>query len=255
VDTAYWFSWYDVPEENRAEYLAWLNERYIPAVLNRTGVLWAAHYRCIDSPAMSGAPGRFRYIDNPAVPQGKRYILGFGAARSRAFLDPTAAEFHAALGSADKAMLERRQGTRSSVLIEDARIEGAEASRYPDLAPAIQMGSFNAEPDFEDEACAWLSRQRLAALPGMEGVVRARTMVAVTGWGRHAIFYEFPSLEARGGLFLRYEKGHPELEAWTDRVSRRWIHMPGSPAVAERIWPAPAHVPHVSGAASQGAGG
>jgi hypothetical protein len=237
VDSAIWFSWYDLPEEGRAEYLGWLHERYIPKVLAREGVLWGAHYDCGDKPTAAGAR-KFNVIDDPAVPKGTRYILCFGGERSRTFLAPTTDEFHDTLDDSDRAKLALRQGARSSIMIEETRVLGAEAAKFPDPAPCVQVGTFNAPIDFEEEAAAWFARQRVASLEGMEGVVRVRTLVAVSGWARHAILYEFASLEARGGRFLTYEKEFPKMVAWTERVAPRLVHMPGSPAVAQRIWPA-----------------
>ena len=44
TDRAFWISWYDLPEECRSEVLAWTHDVYVPRVLARPGVLWAAHY-------------------------------------------------------------------------------------------------------------------------------------------------------------------------------------------------------------------
>ena len=41
---AYWISWYDLPDDGCADYLAWAHDIYIPKTLARSGVLWAAHY-------------------------------------------------------------------------------------------------------------------------------------------------------------------------------------------------------------------
>ena len=44
LDRALWITWYDLPPEGRAEYLEWLHGTYIPLILAREGVRWAAHY-------------------------------------------------------------------------------------------------------------------------------------------------------------------------------------------------------------------
>ena len=44
TDRALWFTWYDLPPAGRDQHLAWLHDEYIPKVLERPGVLWAAHY-------------------------------------------------------------------------------------------------------------------------------------------------------------------------------------------------------------------
>ena len=43
TDRAFWISWYDLPDASRSEVLAWTHDVYIPRVLARPGVLWAAH--------------------------------------------------------------------------------------------------------------------------------------------------------------------------------------------------------------------
>ena len=48
VDNAIWISWYDLKEDGRDAYLAWLHEIYIPLLLRRPGFLWAAHYASVD---------------------------------------------------------------------------------------------------------------------------------------------------------------------------------------------------------------
>ena len=39
--------WYDLLEDGKDEYLKWLHETYLPAIMARPGILWAAHYRII----------------------------------------------------------------------------------------------------------------------------------------------------------------------------------------------------------------
>ena len=45
MDRGIWAIWYNLPEEGRNEYLAWLHEVYLPEALQRPGYLWAAHYQ------------------------------------------------------------------------------------------------------------------------------------------------------------------------------------------------------------------
>jgi hypothetical protein len=72
----------------------------------------------------------------------------------------------------------------------------------------------------------------------LPGVVRVRKMVGVTGWSRHAVLYEFTSLAERNTHFPGHEKPYPDLEKWSDKVVRALVHAPGSPHVAQRVWPA-----------------
>jgi hypothetical protein len=69
------------------------------------------------------------------------------------------------------------------------------------------------------------------------GCVRVRKLVSVSGWAKHACFYEFTSVAARNQHFVYYESANPEMEAWSKKVVRGLIHAPHSPNLARRIWP------------------
>ena len=71
----------------------------------------------------------------------------------------------------------------------------------------------------------------------LEGSVATRKLVSVSGWAKHAILYEYISVEARNRRFLDHESHNPDMEAWTDKVVRKLNHAPGSPNLAKRIWP------------------
>jgi hypothetical protein len=72
----------------------------------------------------------------------------------------------------------------------------------------------------------------------MAGSVASRKLLSVAGWAKHAILYEFTSLDAR---MQNFEEPHESLavdpKEWTGRVVRYTIHAPGSPFVGQRTWP------------------
>ena len=43
MDRGIWATWYDLPEEGKEEYIAWLHDVHLPKALLRPGYLWAAH--------------------------------------------------------------------------------------------------------------------------------------------------------------------------------------------------------------------
>ena len=92
-------------------------------------------------------------------------------------------------------------------------------------------------PEFEDEIAEWYAECRLPSLVQLPGCIRARKLVSVSGWAKHAALYEFTSLEARNEHFVFYERAHPEMEAWSVRVVKNLVHAPNSSNVALRIWP------------------
>jgi len=240
-DRGLWITWYNLPEQNRDGYFAWLHGTYIPRVLKRPGVLYAAHYASESNVRLSGAKGRLSSTHDGAVPEGDRYILLFGGEEAHVFIRPTPAEFHAGLTEADRKMLAMRIGERSVITTEEARVTGPAAKPDQEMAltPGIQIGSFNAGSyRDEDELAAWYGRWRLPSMAKLTGCVRCRKLVSVSGWAKHVILYEFVSVEARNEYFIDHEKPSPEQEAWTDKVVRKLVHAPGSPNVARRIWPA-----------------
>lgn len=245
MDRGLWISWYDLPENGRDAYLAWAHCTYIPRLLERPGLLWAAHYCSEVSPRQAGvapgAPGRLRHTDDPSVPTGNAYILLFGAETPHAFAGPTPRDPHAGLPQEDRRMLAMRIGERMNVMVDEDRIGGPEAARrkaHEALSPCIQLGTFNAGNADEDEILAWYAQWRLPSMNKLPGCVGIRKLVSVSGWAKHGVLYEFASLEARNAHFPDHEKANPEMDAWTDRLVRKLVHAPGSPNLAHRIWSA-----------------
>lgn len=239
MDRALWITWYDLPTQHRDAYFAWLNGSYMPSVLQRRGVLWGAHYAAELNASYAGAKGRLHRTTDNTVPNGTRFMLLFGGVEPNVFVNPAPAQFHASLPDQSRSMLGLRMGVRGAILVEQARVEGPDAAASPEPAPCIQLGSYNAGSyQEEDELADWYAQWYLASCAEVPGCVRARKYVSVSGWAKHAVLFEFVSLDARNGAFLKREAGYPQQAAWTDRIVRRLIHAPGSPAVARRIWPA-----------------
>ena len=237
-DRAYWISWYNLPDGGRDAYVAWLHERYLPLMVRRPGVLWGAHYASEENVVpLGGGKGRVSHVRSDSVPAGDRYIVIFGGESAHAFANPAPQRLHAELSDGDRRMLAMRQLERRNVMLEEARVQGPEPAEHP-LAPSpcIQLGSFNSGSlDEEDEMLTWYAQWRLPSMRTLPGCVRVRKLVSVSGWAKHACFYEFTSLEARNAHFVHYERSHPEMEAWSKRVVRNTVHAPGSANVAQRI--------------------
>ena len=83
----------------------------------------------------------------------------------------------------------------------------------------------------EDELETWYARSRLPLMAPMTGCVGARKLVSISGWAKHAILYEFVSLEAVENYFVDTD------QAWSRRVVANLIHAPHSPGLGVRIWP------------------
>lgn len=251
IDRAYWISWYNLAADGRDAYLAWAHEVYIPKVLARPGVMWAAHYASQPKGSFTslGGGGRISHKKDPeGVPKGDRYILMFGAADPYVLGNPSRREFHASLTEADRKMVARRVEERVNLMVEESRVYGPAANATDPAgtppAPCIQLGSFNVRSlDEEEELAAWYARWRMPSLQKVPGCVRVRKLVSVAGWAKHACFYEFTSLKDREEHFVYYERPYPEMVEWSTNVVRDTIHAPGSANVALRIWPPPTTPP------------
>jgi hypothetical protein len=238
MDRGLWISWYDLGEPDQKEYLSWLHEQYLPGILKAPGVTWAAHYAAEKTPP----PSRLGHTKDQSVPQGGEYILLIGGETAHAFSPRRPDEPARDVTRSDTKMRALRRRERVSIMTEEARVQGPASATHTGAGPTrcIQLGSFNAgsHAGGDDELLAWYARWRLPCMEKLPGVVRVRKMVGVTGWSRHAVLYEFTSLAERNAHFPAHEKPYPDLERWSDKVVRALVHAPGSPHVAQRVWPA-----------------
>jgi hypothetical protein len=243
MDRGFWISWYDLAKENADDHIAWLHDAYIPKMLRRRGVLWAAHFKTVLT-----APGSHMFrTKDPAVPNGSDYVLIFGGESTAAFTKGVdafrnggASRLDRELSAGDKQMLAMRRGERQCVLTEEIRVHGpshkaGDATMPP--GPCIQLGSFNCPRESEDQLLAWYADFRLPAVQEAPDFIAARKLLATSGWVKHAIMYEFSSREGRERAQAQVERRHPDGIAWTNEFIPALTHAPRSPVLAERIWP------------------
>jgi hypothetical protein len=238
IDRGLWVTWYDLPEAGRDAYLSWLHDSYLPALLKRPGYFWAAHYATRDTEARTD----LHHVDDPKVPTGYHYILLIGAKDAGVFGDPAPLEIHAALPEQGRKMLAMRVGERVNLMTESNRCEGQAQKTYKDglmSAPCIQIGSFNCPVEYEEEMLAGYVQSRLPAMCRAASCVRTRKLNSAAGWAKHAILYEFASLE---GFNRDYEvtNAHAPIGLKGHSIVPMLIHAPHGPNSALRIWPSPA---------------
>ena len=100
------------------------------------------------------------------------------------------------------------------------------------------MGSFcTMELEKEWDLAAWYAQYRMPAMARMPGSINTRKLVSVAGWAKHAVMYEFISLDARQEHFQNHESLAMDETVWTNKIINYTIHAPGSPSVGHRIWP------------------
>lgn len=244
MDQAIWATWYDLPEDGREDYLDWLHGEYLPAWQARPGIAWAAHYRSDGGGAdMQKVRDTFpRSQGLEGVGTGTQFLTLVGAVEPWTLAAPSAIAEEAALAGTARKMLDLRQGARPCLFSVFARVDGPEIDQRPagtTPGPAIQMGSFRTvNLDNEFDVGPWYAQYRLPAMARMPGCIATRVMLSLAGWAKYSVLYEFTSLAAR---LEHFEQGH-EAKAldeaeWSGKLIRYTMHAPGSPMVAERIWP------------------
>jgi hypothetical protein len=235
ADRGLWITWYDLPESGRDDYLSWLHRTYLPNLLKRPGYLWAAHY----ATGGSGGSAQIHHVEDPKVPTGFHYILLIGVKDALVFGNPVPGAIHASLPEQGRKMLAMRAGERVNLMTEACRCEGRASHGYKEGvtgAPCIQIGSFNCPVEYEEEMHAGYVQQRLPAMCETASCIGTRKLNSVAGWAKHAILYEFASLE---GFNRDYEAANAKspLGANGHSVVPLLIHAPGGPNSALRIWP------------------
>jgi hypothetical protein len=88
------------------------------------------------------------------------------------------------------------------------------------------------------EAGRWYSQSRLPLIGSAPECIRARKMMVAGGWAKHAIIYEFTSLQARNQLWERVHQirlSGDKLRGWS--LGPSTLHTPGSPLIGDRSYP------------------
>ena len=224
MDQGMWAIWYDIAPENKSAYLDWFHRVHLPEKLSRPGYLWAAHYTLQQAGGDCG------------------YLALFGGVTAHAFLNPSPGQLKLRQEPETLRMTALRTDATMCVLAQEARINGPDVTkRGPGITPGpvIQMGNYSApSPALEDDLGAWYAQHRFPALRAMPGVIGVRKMLATVGLHKHAILYEFASLEMRERFYVPHEAEAQDARTWTARVTSRLQHAPRSPAIGQRIWPA-----------------
>lgn len=220
MDRGVWAIWYDIDEQDRADYLRWFHGVHIPEKLSRPGYAWAAHY---------------------ALEQNKGYLALFGGETAHTFMSPSPGQLLTRQSDETKRFMRMRQQQSACILAEETRVDGPDIARRKENGtpgPVIQFGNYNAaSPAVEDELGAWYAQERLPLLSKLPGCIGVRKMLASVGTHKHAILHEFVSLEMRHEHFGPHEAQAHDPTTWMGRVRPQLNHAPRSPAIGTRIWP------------------
>lgn len=239
ADRGIWVTWYDLPNEGRDTYLAWLHGTYLPAILKRPGYIWAAHFAARDLEGGAANATRYKHVDDPKVGKGYHYILLIAATDANVFGDPVPSVLHAALPEAGRKMLAMRIGERVNLMTETGRRNGRALAGYREGltgTPCIQIGSFLCPVENEEEMHAGYVLNRLPKMCDTPSCVRVRRLNSVAGWAKHAILYEFATVE---GFDRDYDGAVAKspLGFGDHSIVPMLTHAPNGPNSAVRLWP------------------
>jgi hypothetical protein len=241
MDQGIWATWYNLPDAKRDGFIDWAHNTYLPYLRQRPGYCWVAHYR------HQGGGAKMKQVESTVVGHtkedigdGSQYLILVGASSPHTFFKPAIHEI--ALPKEFNPMLSARTGVRTAIFVEEARVNGPAAGIDGPGAtpgPAIQMGSFcmrSVEHDFD--IGRWYAQFRLPYMAQMPGCIGARKLAGVAGWAKHAVLYEFDSMENR---LKHFEEPHESLSLdsthWSSKITGNTVHTPGSPTIGPRIWP------------------
>ena len=72
--------WYDLPTEDKDRFIDWLHGTYLPAVRQRPGILWSAHYEVTGGGKhMDEIAEQITHVDMEGVGKGKDFVMLIGA--------------------------------------------------------------------------------------------------------------------------------------------------------------------------------
>ena len=245
MDRAIWAIWYDLAPQHVDSYLQWAHEEYLPALKQRPGVTWVAHYRNATGPAMlNSVHKRFERPGPGEAGTGTQYVQLVGGVDPTVFFGPSVLDEEAAATGRTREMLDLRVGPQSYIFSETYRVNGPELRlRVPGTTPgpAIQMGMLRIKNvEAEHAVGKWYVNSRLPLIAGMPGAISARVYSCLCGWPEIAVLYEFESIDARATNFEPQETalavGAPAGEVHSLPMGEL-VHCHGSPMPAVRIWP------------------
>jgi hypothetical protein len=243
VDSGIWATWYDLENDDREGFVAWLHDIYLPALAKNQSFLWIAHfqrYQGTDLVRPWMREGEKRPPRTSAdIGTGASYVVLVGAVSSLTFFNPAILDSEGDGIPGAKEMLARRRGVRHEIFTEEARVLGP-AARSERLtmgpAPAIQFGSFRMVDDDDALAGRWFSQVCFPAMETTSASLRTRKWVGAVGWAKHGVLYEFGSIDMRNRAF---QENQDRRESEPDKI---WpigpytIHAPGSSFAGQRTY-------------------
>ena len=234
--------WFDLADDNKDAFWAWLHETFLPALQSASGVGWVGHYDIVeqpDRPYIEGAPKKME-TDDPAVPPGRQnVILTAGVSPETFFGKDNAVD---ALHGSHAAKLAERLNHRWAVFIEEQVINSPEQRAAPygmGPPPAMQIGNYNTvTPEDEIELARWYRAERFPRVSVSRGIIRGRKLLSIAGWPKHGVLWEGTELAddeySFEGRFVDADRD----ENWTGRhVLEYAVHAPYGPHAGRRVWP------------------
>lgn len=236
MDEGIWAVWFDLDKKVKASHLKWLHQTYLPDIIARPGIAWAAHYE-LHPEIYAEKRSRLTHTDEP-VGQALQHLVLVGATSSNVFFHASSPIEKKNQSKETRARLAERQEVRWLISKEEFRVNGPDyGTSMPGgmTGACIQMGSFNmTSPELEVGLGRWYEQLRYPEFAKSSSCRRMRKLLSVAGWAKHAVIYEFTSNEDRA---KNMENTGTHAVKWGEDVIAHTVHSPGSPVIGFRKWP------------------
>jgi len=236
LDEGIWAVWFDLDKKVKASHLKWLHKTYLPEIIARPGIAWAAHYE-LHPEVYAKQRARLTHTDDP-VGQAMEHLVLVGAASSNVFFHGESPIETKNQSPETRTRLAERREVRWLISKEEFRVNGPDyGTSMPGgvTSACIQMGSFNmTSPELEIGLGQWYEQLRYPEFAKSASCRRMRKLLTVAGWAKHSVIYEFTSNEERA---KNMENTGTHAVKWGEKVIAQTVHSPGSPVIGFRKWP------------------
>lgn len=231
-----WAVWFDLNSKVKSSHIKWLHGTYLPEIMARPGIAWAAHYE-LHPEIYATQRSRLQHTEDP-VGQAMQHLVLVGAASSNVFFHADSPTDKKNQSKETRDRMAERLESRWLIATEEFRVNGPD---YGNSVPGgvtsacIQMGSFNmTSPELEVGLGQWYEQLRYPEFAKSPSCRRMRKLLSVAGWAKHAVIYEFTSNEDRA---KNMEHTGTHKVEWGEKVIAETMHSPGSPVIGFRKWP------------------
>lgn len=229
MDGAIWGILYDLGEEHRSGYLNWFHDIHIPEKLARPGYFAAGHYGVVSPDGQPASVMGGETADGVAG-----FIALFFGEDTSVFLNPSPAQIKPKQTELTRTMMGYRLHSRSFIATREWGIMAMGSNTPPQSRQDAAIGlSLFDTPGLDEDLGAWCVQDLKPSLASHTEFRSLSKHVSTVGLAKHVLLSTFAS---PGAAHNAHDQAG--MTEWAKRISSAQSHIPGSPLVARRIWPA-----------------